>query len=148
MHAAGNVPELQYFSEMATLADELLNDFEESGSDDDHQDQSSSYNDADGLTSQGVGVHYEGIDMDVDAEDQDEDEAMTNEKLLNELQTADDAEEAKSRVEKMQLAGVNDVRSVATLKRSLEPILKVSWLSSPFLSVIKIRVYIRILNIA
>ena len=45
----------------------------------------------------------------------------------------EDEEETKAKIEKMQLGGVDDVRSVAGLMRTLEPVLEVSILSFPIL---------------
>jgi U4/U6 small nuclear ribonucleoprotein PRP31 len=42
------------------------------------------------------------------------------------MDDAEDEEEAKARIEKMQLASVSDVRSVAGLMRQLEPVMEVS----------------------
>jgi U4/U6 small nuclear ribonucleoprotein PRP31 len=47
------------------------------------------------------------------------------------MDDAEDEEEAKARIEKMQLASVSDVRSVAGLMKQLEPVMEVSK-SSPF----------------
>ena len=38
----------------------------------------------------------------------------------------EDEEETKAKVEKMELGGVDDVRSVAKLMKTLEPVLEVS----------------------
>ena len=49
------------------------------------------------------------------------------------IDTLDDEEATKAKVEKMQLGGVDDVRSVAGLMKTLEPVLEVSTpLPSPF----------------
>jgi hypothetical protein len=42
------------------------------------------------------------------------------------VKDVEDEEETKAKVEKMQLGGVDDVRSVAGLMKSLEPVLEVS----------------------
>jgi U4/U6 small nuclear ribonucleoprotein PRP31 len=47
------------------------------------------------------------------------------------LESGDNEEEVKAKIEKMQLAGVSDVRSVAGLMKTLEPVLEVSELPSP-----------------
>ena len=57
-------------------------------------------------------------------EDVDEDEEMVGAQI-SELDVEDE-EEAKAKVEKMQLGGVDDVRSVAGLMKTLEPVLEVS----------------------
>ena len=40
------------------------------------------------------------------------------------MDDAEDEEEAKARIEKMQLASVSDVRSVAGLMKQLEPVME------------------------
>ena len=127
---------------MSTLADELLNDFEDSGSEGGGDLQNGLLRDAPspGLpnghrhhsTSHGsAGVMV----MDVDEEDDDEDETMAGgaSRATGMIEDAEDEEEAKAKVEKMQLGGVNDVRSVAGLMKTLEPVLEVgaSFFSAP-----------------
>ena len=107
---------------MATLADELLNDFEESDSGGE-QDQKNGFLDHAATSGPDTsGSRIEGSDMEVDEEKKSEGE--DNEMLLNGVEEAEDAEEAKDQVEKMQLGGFSDVRSVTTLKSSLEPVLQ------------------------
>lgn len=101
---------------MSTVADELLNDFGSSGDEADEHEN-------DGL------VHEEkqqngdldAMDVDGDKEGSDDDEA--NDVNNNNME---DAEATKAKVEKMQLGGVKDVRSVASLMQSLDPVLEVS----------------------
>jgi U4/U6 small nuclear ribonucleoprotein PRP31 len=93
---------------MSTVADDLLNDFGSSG------------DEAEDIETNGDAAP-ESMDVDGDAPAED-DEA-------NDL---DDAEAAKAKVEKMQLAGVKDVRSVASLMETLEPVLEVSSVCFPF----------------
>ncbi|KAK1769472.1 hypothetical protein QBC33DRAFT_321319 [Phialemonium atrogriseum] len=102
---------------MSTLADELLQDFEDSGSEagDDQQDDGF----LDGL---GTGAVENG-DRDVDMEDGDEDEKMGDVEG-GVIDTTDDPEETKAKIEKMQLGGVRDVRTVAGLMKTLEPVLE------------------------
>ena len=109
---------------MATLADELLNDFEESGSDGEEEKQNDFVDYSNAPPSDVTNSRTEEMDMAIDEEGQGKDN--TNEKLLSGIQDADDAEEAKSQVEKMQLGQFTDVRRVTTLKERLEPVLKVS----------------------
>jgi hypothetical protein len=112
---------------MSTLADELLNDFEDSGSEGEQvEDEEAS-----------AGAQN-GMELDGDEEDVDE-----------EMGEVEDEEEAKAKVEKMQLGHVNDVRSVAGLMKILEPVLEVSPQSPLRLHVYKIGLTIsRKLNIS
>ncbi|EGE00422.1 pre-mRNA splicing factor [Trichophyton tonsurans CBS 112818] len=85
---------------MATLADELMNDFEDSGSEG-------------------------GLD-DAQLKDQDDrDEDIRDASMLpDSIDEADDNEEGQEKIEKTQLKGVSDVRSVARLMETLRPILE------------------------
>ena len=117
---------------MSSLADELLQDFEDSGSEGEEQQKEGLFQDDDesrtGLNGHAVtikGTDGGGMELDGDEEEVDEDEEMAgmNNSALDKI---DDEEEAKARVEKMQLKDVEDVRSVAGLMKTLEPILEVS----------------------
>lgn len=122
---------------MSTLADELLNDFEDSGSEGEADRQNGFLQDAPSSPASSVTVgrgqstYANGaagvMVRDVDEEDDDEDEEMTNGDALasGALEDAEDEEEAKAKVEKMQLGGINDVRNVAGLMKTLEPVLQV-----------------------
>ena len=106
---------------MSTLADELLQDFEDLGSDaeaapDDVHDGGEASPPANGI----VGDMSEGEDQ----EDEEMEDATDEAKAVGAM---DDAEEAKTKVEKMKLGVVKDVRSVATLMDTLVPILEVSF---------------------
>lgn len=92
---------------MSTVADDLLNDFGSSG------------DEAEDVETNG---HAAPDSMDVDAADGEGDAPAEDE----DVNDPDDAEAAKAKVEKMQLAGVKDVRSVASLMETLEPVLEVS----------------------
>lgn len=123
---------------MSTLADELLNDFEDSGSEEDaerrngflHDEPSSPPPSAARLSST-LNGSSEGILMDLDEEEEvdDDDEGMelgnTGSRVSESVAPADDEEEAKAKVEKMHLGGVSDVRNVAGLMKTLEPVLEV-----------------------
>ncbi|CAM1507293.1 Fc.00g069340.m01.CDS01 [Cosmosporella sp. VM-42] len=98
---------------MSTVVDDLLNDFGSSG--DEAEDGEN-----DGL------VHTEEADGDRDAMDVDGDTGKEDEKPDNDLGNMEDAEATKAKVEKMQLGAVKDVRSVASLMQTLEPVLEVS----------------------
>ena len=115
---------------MSTLADELLNDFEDSGSEGENEQQNGFLQDgATPPATNGRAQAPEGsMVLDGDEEDVSEDEEAalgTNGAAAD----VEDEEEAKAKVEKMQLGGVNDVRSVAGLMKILEPVLQVWALS-------------------
>lgn len=104
---------------MATLADELLNDFEDSGSErGDDPDGGLDDNSTPPTTN---GTLNDGMVLDGD-EEGDDDNAMEDVAVGD----TDDQEDAKAKVEKMQLGGVSDVRNVAGLMKTLEPVLEVS----------------------
>ncbi|KFY25196.1 hypothetical protein V493_04763, partial [Pseudogymnoascus sp. VKM F-4281 (FW-2241)] len=105
---------------MSTLADELLNDFEDSGSEGEPEN-GGLFPEAEGHapTTNGNG---ETMELDGDEEDMSEDEDMTG--AGNAIDVLDDEEATKAKVEKMQLGGVDDVRSVAGLMKTLEPVLE------------------------
>ncbi|RYP09212.1 hypothetical protein DL764_001398 [Monosporascus ibericus] len=113
---------------MSTLADELLQDFEDSGSEngEDHVDATSNT----GLETDGVSDRRGDnadtdmvLDGDEEAEPDREDEEMGG---VNAASPAhpDDQEAVKARVEKMQLGTVKDIRKVTRLMDRLEPLLK------------------------
>lgn len=123
---------------MSTLADELLNDFEDSGSEEDAErrngflhDEPSSPPPSAARQSSTLNGSTEGIVMDIDEEDVDDDEGMelgnTGSRVSDSVEPADDEEEAKAKVEKMHLGGVSDVRNVAGLMKTLEPVLEVGY---------------------
>ena len=112
---------------MSTLADELLNDFEDSGSDGEGEQQNGFLQDSvspppSGLVNGHQKATGELLTAD-DAEDgEDEDEEMLGATGLDDVE---DEEETKAKVEKMQLGSVSDVRNVAGLMKTLEPVLEV-----------------------
>lgn len=111
---------------MSTLADELLNDFEDSGSEGDGDQQNGLLQD--GPSPPAANGHHapEGsMVLDDDEENVDSDDEMEGTQGDRAVADAEDEEEAKAKVEKMQLGGVNDVRSVAGLMKTLEPVLEV-----------------------
>ncbi len=112
---------------MSTLADELLNDFEDSGSDGEGEQQPGFLQDDHSPpATNGRALGPEGsMVLDGDEEDVDEDEETQGTSLNGAVADVEDEEEAKAKVEKMQLGNVSDVRSVAGLMRTLEPILEV-----------------------
>lgn len=105
---------------MSTVADDLLNDFGSSG--DEEQDDEN-----DGLVH---GQEANGQRDDPDAMDVDGERGEKHEASDEPIDDVEDAEATKAKVEKMQLGAVKDVRSVASLMRTLEPVLEVS--SLPF----------------
>ena len=114
---------------MSTLADELLNDFEDSGSEGENEQQNGFLQDSASPPETGLANGHSlasanGVVMDVDEEDEDEDEEMADGAVAG-RDAPEDEEEAKAKVEKMQLGGVNDVRNVAGLMKTLEPVLEV-----------------------
>lgn len=125
---------------MSTLADELLNDFEDSGSEGENESKDEVYHDdsssalpesinGDARQSRSKSREQNGsMELDDDEEDvneQDEDMADGEGANGDALGEAEDEEETKAKVEKMQLGGVRDVRSVAGLMKTLEPVLQV-----------------------
>lgn len=101
---------------MATLADELLNDFEDSGSEGEQNALE------DPTASAGSN----------DPESATEKRAAALEKLPSHAQFGmgenEDGvdEETETNIDRLELKGVNDVRSVAKLMQTLQPILEVS----------------------
>jgi U4/U6 small nuclear ribonucleoprotein PRP31 len=119
---------------MSTLADELLQDFEDSGSEADEVENGSLlHDDPRPNGSEPIFRHADNGDMELDGDEDevDEDEAMTG---INNgtIDALDDEAEAKAKVEKLQLGAVEDVRSVAGLMKTLEPVLEVSISQHPF----------------
>src|ERR1700683_3506444 len=104
---------------MSTLADELLQDFEDSGSEGEEQQNDTLFpNDAE--SKNGLNGHATSIsgaigsmELDGDKEEVDEDADMAG--VNDTAVDVEDEEETKAKVEKMELGGVDDVRSVAKL---------------------------------
>jgi len=104
---------------MSTLADELLQDFEDSGSEageDNFQDEATGLD----VATRGLanGRSSDAMDIDGAGSGNEDDEER-------DMEAAEDADDAKAKVEKMQLGAVNDVRSVAGLMQTLDPVLEV-----------------------
>jgi U4/U6 small nuclear ribonucleoprotein PRP31 len=112
---------------MSTLADELLQDFEDSGSENGDEQNGLGLDEETAALAQNNGdSSYDNGEMILDGDEEpDEDEEMggTNSSAFNPME---DEDEAKARIEKMQLGGVKDVRKVTTVMDRLEPLLKVS----------------------
>ncbi|CAH0047954.1 unnamed protein product [Clonostachys solani] len=101
---------------MTTIADDLLNDFASSGDEADEVENNNGLKDLEDSESE------DGDAMEVDGRD-----GKTKDGLDGRDASADDAgdtEAKKAKVEKMQLGAVKDVRSVASLMQTLEPILE------------------------
>jgi U4/U6 small nuclear ribonucleoprotein PRP31 len=121
---------------MTTIAEDLLNDFE---SDEEEQENGALFADH-GYSDEGLvdpinklsgasnGEHME-LEEDEERHDDADPDAAAPAHLT--MDDAEDEEEAKARIEKMQLASVSDVRSVAGLMKQLEPVIEVSK-SNPF----------------
>lgn len=119
---------------MSTLADELLQDFEDSGSEGEGEDNAHLFADPEevALSMNGNATRFSGaseMELDGDEEAVDEDDEMAG-MTSGAVDATEDEETTKAKVEKMQLGGVDDVRSVAGLMKTLEPVLEVS--SVPF----------------
>src|SRR6266487_5269186 len=115
---------------MATLADELLNDFEESGSEDEGKLEPDFLDDdsTEPLRKDSLREPRGSMELDGDEEElDDEDEGMDVCTVPNaDLAKNEGDEMTKTKIEKMQLGDVRDVRSVARLMKTLQPILDVS----------------------
>lgn len=112
---------------MSTVAEDLLNDFGSSG------DEAEEDHELDGLTNgtdtnghKDVNGHGADDAMDVDGADANKDASADANSESSDVEDVGDAEATKAKVEKMQLGAVKDVRSVASLMQTLEPILEVS----------------------
>lgn len=118
---------------MSTLADELLNDFEDSGSEGEEEQQDGFLQESATPPAGPVNGQKDSASMllDGDEEEEDEDEEDVANGTLK-IEEQDDEEEAKAKVEKMQLGAVSDVRTVASLMKTLDPVLEVSiWSITP-----------------
>lgn len=127
---------------MSTLADELLQDFGDTGSEGEDGVVNGILKDDVSDSRPAVNVnrrkaqytdHDGGMELDGDEDSVgDADEEMENAGAVNgnDLEADDDEEEAKAKVARMQLGDVDDVRSVAGLMETLEPVLEVSRLPS------------------
>lgn len=118
---------------MATLADEFLQEFEDSGSEaggDEHGDDF--FRDgvfSNGLQGSGDTPMKDSEQNGVDDDDYDDDEFMlggVDAGSDTQMNDSTESEDAKANVDKMQLGGVRDVRTVAGLMKTLEPVLEAS----------------------
>ncbi|KAI1467440.1 pre-mRNA splicing factor [Daldinia caldariorum] len=108
---------------MSTLAEELLQDFEDSGSEN-GEEQNDVGIDLDGPATGPPASHDDGeMVLDGDEEEPDEDEEMGG-VSIGAVEPVEDEEATKAKVEKMQLGGVKDIRKVTTVMDRLDPLLK------------------------
>lgn len=117
---------------MTTIANELLNDFEDSGSENEEEQNEGYYPDGDtndyAGTNGGYSARHENTGLETDGDDEDAEDADLVDGAPSHLkmEAEEDEEETKARVEKMELKGVSDVRSVALLMKQLDPVMEVS----------------------
>ncbi|KAI9815900.1 MAG: U4/U6-U5 snRNP complex subunit prp31 [Thelocarpon impressellum] len=117
---------------MSTLADQLLQDFEDSGSDGEGAEaiDSPAAPPKPAVNGKRREANYTDHDGGMELDDDEEAVGEADEEMANGAGTSgqalddDDEEAAKAKVEKMQLSGVDDVRSVAGLMKTLEPVLE------------------------
>lgn len=139
---------------MSTLADELLNDFEDSGSEGeaengglfpDHDEASTGLQHV-AKTNGDNGAHRDegGMELDGDEEEVDEEDAAMGGTAEAQAADLDDEEATKARVEKMELGAVDDVRSVAGLMKTLEPVLEVCFLAPSLITLKRLQFTSRI----
>ncbi|KAK5116008.1 hypothetical protein LTR62_000464 [Meristemomyces frigidus] len=114
---------------MATVADELFNDFEDDDDENEEQDESDNFladQDDSGLKIP-TAAKYDARSMELDGDEEEPDEdpdAITNAPSHLKMEEQEDETETKARVEKMQLQNVSDVRSVAVLMKKLKPVME------------------------
>lgn len=119
---------------MTTIADELLNDFEDDGDDQEEEQNEGLYQDEGAPEAAGTGVtmpnaaKQQNGDMELDGDEEvpDDEEGGVNVPSHVKMEEQEDEAETKARIEKMHLQSVGDVRSVAGLMKQLEPVLEVS----------------------
>lgn len=117
---------------MATLADELLNDFEDSGDENNDNENGFDYGEDAQNGDANKNQQQEGIEVDANVDVMSDDDAAADEaeiaRIKAEAENDDDGSDEdevvqRSKVEKMRLGGVSDVRSVAGLMKTLQPVL-------------------------
>ncbi|KAK3114505.1 U4/U6-U5 snRNP complex subunit prp31 [Teratosphaeriaceae sp. CCFEE 6253] len=118
---------------MATVADELLNDFESDGNEQDNEHNDTFLEDGGDMeppetsVTMPTGTYQSNGSMELDGDEEEPDEADDlegNEPSHIKAENQEDEAETKARVEKMQLQNVADVRSVAGLMRQLQPVIE------------------------
>lgn len=112
---------------MASLADELLDDFADSGSEK-GDDQNNDYQNGDDHERDGLLDNHTAATegMEVDANEDDMEDAEEEVDAKQDIEALEDEDDTKAKVEKMKLASVSDVRNVAGLMKQLKPVLDVS----------------------
>lgn len=115
---------------MATIADELLNDFGDSDDENEEHVEEHEFELGNELPVESDAVLKAGMELDGDEEAVGEDGDDANVPGHLKMEEDETEEETKARVEKLELQSVSDVRSVAGLMKQLDPLLKVS---TPFL---------------
>lgn len=113
---------------MATLADELLNDFEDSGSE--HDEEANGFQEGEENATNEKEHNLGSPDIALDGDEEEMGDA--EEEVAARDDDLDDEYDTKAKVEKMRLGGVRDVRTVAGLMKTLQPVLEVS--STPIYS--------------
>ncbi|KAI1925358.1 U4/U6-U5 snRNP complex subunit prp31 [Ophidiomyces ophidiicola] len=112
---------------MATLADELLNDFEDSGSENEANEETGADDlaeSADGEPAVKKAASSIISKRNGDDEDLDDDDVDMGATLDGDFAPSQEEEEdAKAKIENMRFSRVSDVRSVARLMKTLQPIL-------------------------
>ncbi|KAL1954648.1 hypothetical protein VTO42DRAFT_842 [Malbranchea cinnamomea] len=103
---------------MATLADELLNDFEESASENEAEN-SLLRDEGDGGEDAIFANEASAMEIDRGEEEAAEEETEAEAKIGSDVAEDD----ARAKVEKLKLGGVSDVRNVARLMKTLQPVL-------------------------
>ena len=113
---------------MSTLADELLQDFEGSGSEAGGDEHDDGFFGKAGLSNNAATNGDDTAMGELRDEDADEDQdADMMDGLDGDAAAAtEEGDDAKAKIEKMQLGGVRDVRTVAGLMKTLTPVLEVS----------------------
>ncbi|KAF2162211.1 hypothetical protein M409DRAFT_27218 [Zasmidium cellare ATCC 36951] len=117
---------------MATIADELFNDFEDSGDENEEERVDDKYfgesgdvsKTAGGVKSEAGSGQDGAMELDGDEEAAGDDVDGSNVPSHLKMEEDETEEETKARVEKMALQNVTDVRSVAGLMKQLEPLLE------------------------
>lgn len=113
---------------MATIADELLNDFEDSGDENDEQVDENEFGTNDATQDSAAPQQNGDGGMELDGDEEEVDDEDAEDLLPDHLKKEEEEteEETKARVERMALQNVSDVRSVAGLMKQLDPLLEVS----------------------
>ncbi|MBE7181921.1 MAG: hypothetical protein INR71_12080, partial [Terriglobus roseus] len=105
------------------MADELQADFLDLESDEENEDEPQENGDADGLNGDADG---DAGMADEEAEASDNEDGDKKDVLDRALDEAEDESEAKDKVDKINLKGVSDFKSIAQLWTKLRPVLEVS----------------------